>query len=105
MTRVGCLTCSKADLARRDFLRVGSIGCLGLRLSQFLELESAMAAHGATARGADNAESCIMLWLGGGPSQVDTWDPKTNSGFQPISTNVEGIQISELLTAHSPAHG
>ena len=97
MTRVGCLTCSKADLARRDFLRVGSIGCLGLRLSQFLQLESAMAAHGATARGADNAESCIMLWLGGGPSQVDTWDPKTNSGFQPISTNVEGIQISELL--------
>ncbi len=38
-----------------------------------------------------------MIWLSGGPSQVDTWDPKPNSNFKPISTNVAGIQISELF--------
>jgi hypothetical protein len=43
------------------------------------------------------AQSVIMLFLNGGPSQVDTWDPKRNSSFKPISTNVPGIQISELL--------
>ena len=43
------------------------------------------------------AQSCILLWLEGGPSHVDTWDPKPNSSFKPISTNVAGIQISSLL--------
>jgi hypothetical protein len=43
------------------------------------------------------AKSCILLWLDGGPAQMDTWDPKPNSSFRPISTNVAGIQISELL--------
>jgi hypothetical protein len=39
----------------------------------------------------------ILFWLEGGPSHIDTWDPKPNSSFKPISTNVPGIQISELL--------
>jgi hypothetical protein len=39
----------------------------------------------------------ILFWLEGGPSHIDTWDPKTNSNFKPISTNVPGIRISELL--------
>ena len=97
MKKIGCLTCTEAELGRRDFLRVGSIGALGLSLSQLLQLESVMAAGGKTASGAAKAEACIMLWLGGGPSQMDTWDPKGNTGFKAISTNVEGIQISELL--------
>ena len=91
----GCLTCSDRDLARRDFLRVGSLGFLGLSLSQVLELESLRAASGK--RVAGKAEACILLWLGGGPSQMDTWDPKSNSGFKAIATNVDGVQISELL--------
>ena len=51
---------------RRDFLRVGSLGALGLGLSRFLELKSLAfeVAHG-------KAEACILLWLEGGPSQVD----------------------------------
>ena len=97
MKKVGCLTCSEADLARRDFLRVGSIGVLGLSLSQLLEVRSVMAAGSKTASGAGKAEACIMLWLGGGPSQMDTWDPKGNTGFRAISTNMDGVQISELL--------
>jgi len=92
MKKIGCLTCTEDELARRDFLRVGSLGILGLSLSQMLQLESVMA--GPRPR---RAEACILLWLGGGPSQMDTWDPKSNSPFKPISTNVEGVQISELL--------
>ena len=44
------------------------------------------------------AQSCILIWLNGGPSHIDMWDPKPNSSFQPISTNVSGIQVSELLS-------
>ncbi|MFN7925220.1 MAG: DUF1501 domain-containing protein [Bryobacteraceae bacterium] len=72
---------------RRDFLRVGSLGFLGLQLRDAL----------AAATGKGKAQSCILLWLEGGPSQIDTWDPKPNSNFKAISTNVAGIQISELL--------
>jgi uncharacterized protein (DUF1501 family) len=77
---------------RRSFLNVGSLGFLGLTLSEYL---SAAASSGATASGKANA--VILFWLEGGPSHIDTWDPKTNSNFKPISTNVAGIQISELL--------
>lgn len=103
MKKIGCLTCTEAELARRDFLRVGSIGALGLSLSRLLELESVMAADSQTALGSGKAEACILLWLGGGPSQMDTWDPKGNTGFKSISTNTDGIQISELLP-HTAKH-
>jgi hypothetical protein len=69
---------------------------LGINLSQYLRLSQAMAAPGKSAFKA-KAQSCILLWLEGGPSQMDTWDPKSNSPFRPISTNVAGIQVSELL--------
>ena len=95
MKKVGCLTCTEDQLGRRDFLRVGSLGFLGISLSQFLQLKSLMASEGHPVLG--KAQSCILLWLPGGPSQMDTWDPKGNSGFKPISTNVPGIQISEIL--------
>ena len=103
MKKIGCLTCTEAELARRDFLRVGSIGALGLSLSRLLELESVMAADSQTALGSGKAEACMLLWLGGGPSQMDTWDPKGNTGFKSISTNTDGIQISELLP-HTAKH-
>ena len=80
MKKIGCLTCTEDELARRDFLRVGSLGILGLSLSQMLQLESVMAGPGPR-----RAEACILLWLGGGPSQMDTWDPKSNSPFAPCT--------------------
>ena len=76
--------------SRRDFLKVGSLGFLGINLPNFLRAA-------ATQRPAGKAQSCILLWLEGGPSQMDTWDPKSNSAFKAIGTNVPGIQISELL--------
>lgn len=68
---------------------------LGIGLRDLLGLESLMTAQGLNVSG--KAQSCILLFLEGGPSQVDTWDPKSNSSFKPISTNVPGIQVSELL--------
>jgi hypothetical protein len=71
----------------------------GIGLSQFLSLRSrVLAAEGTTDLITAKAQSCILLWLEGGPSQVDTWDPKPDeSSFKAISTNVPGIQISGLL--------
>jgi uncharacterized protein (DUF1501 family) len=77
--------------SRRDFLSVGSLGFLGLTLSEYLQ------AAAAKAPVSGKANSVILFWLEGGPSHIDTWDPKPNSNFKPISTNVAGIQVSELL--------
>ncbi|MCX7394404.1 MAG: DUF1501 domain-containing protein [Planctomycetales bacterium] len=81
---------------RRDFLGVGALNLLGISLSQFLRLSQAQAAAKVAVPIA-KAQACILLWLEGGPSQVDTWDPKGNTGFNPISTKVPGLQISEIL--------
>jgi len=97
MRKAGCLTVTADLLQRRHFLRVGSLSLLGISLPQYLEFSSAMAASGKHPDKKAKAQSCIMVWLEGGPSQVDTWDPKTNSNFKPISTKVPGIQVSELL--------
>jgi uncharacterized protein (DUF1501 family) len=78
------------NYSRREFLNAGSLGFLGLTLSEYL---AAAKQPGANAR----ANSVILFWLEGGPSHIDTWDPKSNSNFKPISTNVPGIQVSELL--------
>src|SRR5689334_13513719 len=74
---------------RRDFLKAGSLGFLGLTLSDYL--------RAAKTTEPGKATSVILMWLEGGPSHIDTWDPKPNSNFKPIATNVDGIQLSELL--------
>lgn len=84
---------------RRDFLKVGVLGFLGLGLTEYLSMSSASAAglDGGT------ATSAVLVWLGGGPSHLDTWDPKPNAPseirgvFNPINTKTNGIQISEHL--------
>ena len=94
LKKIGCLSATDREWNRRDFVKVGSLGFMGLHLSQSLKLEVALAGSSSSRT---KATSCILVWLEGGPSQVDTWDPKANSSFRPISTNVAGIQISELL--------
>jgi Protein of unknown function (DUF1501) len=96
MPRVGYLTLTKEQTGRRDFLKAGSLGFLGLHLSQFLATQSTMAATTVN-QPKPKAQACILIWLEGGPSHIDTWDPKPSSSFRPISTNVPGVQISELL--------
>jgi uncharacterized protein (DUF1501 family) len=80
--------------SRRSFLNIGSLGFLGLTLREYL---SAAATSSGKSPSPAKANAVILFWLEGGPSHIDTWDPKTNSNFKPISTNVAGIQISELL--------
>src|SRR3989440_11511874 len=78
--------------SRRNFVTAGSLGFLGLSLREAL---AAAAKSESPVNG--KAHSVILFWLEGGPSHIDTWDPKPNSNFKPISTNVAGIQVSELL--------
>jgi hypothetical protein len=82
-------------MSRRGFLRVGSLAPLGIGLAPLLQAPGAFAGQGTPSQG--KAQACILLWLEGGPSQMDTWDPKGNSTLKPIATRVPGIQISELF--------
>jgi uncharacterized protein (DUF1501 family) len=83
-------------LSRRDWLRLTTAGVLGGCSSGWLK---ALADDAAT--NPKRKRSCILLWMSGGPSQLDTFDLKpgnANGGpFQPIATSVPGIQISEHL--------
>jgi uncharacterized protein (DUF1501 family) len=88
----GCLSGSEAEFGRRDFIKVGSLGFLGIHMGQALRLEAA-----TNGKLDGKAKACILVFLEGGPSQMDTWDPKPSSSFRAISTNVAGIQVSELL--------
>ncbi len=96
LRRIGCQCADDSEWSRRDFIKVGSLGVLGMHWGQSLMLEQAIASTTGTAPDG-KARSVILLWLEGGPSQKDTFDPKPSSSFRPISTNVPGIQISELF--------
>ena len=81
---------------RRDFLQVGGISALGLGLN-------ASYAQAAAGSSQGKAKSCILIWLDGGPSHLESFDPKPQSPsevrgpFGAIATSVSGIQISELM--------
>ncbi|MBM3727280.1 MAG: DUF1501 domain-containing protein [Acidobacteria bacterium] len=79
---------------RRSFISAGSLGLLNMNLPAYLRAAQSGASPSA---GAARVKSVILFWLEGGPSHIDTWDPKPNSNFKPMSTNVAGIQVSELL--------
>jgi uncharacterized protein (DUF1501 family) len=81
-------------LTRRDFLHAGALSGLGLTLPGFLR---------ATPPGKDSDVNCILLFLLGGPSHIDTWDPKPDAPdevrgpFKPIATAAPGMRISEIF--------
>ena len=80
---------------RRDFLSIGTLGLSALTLPDLLRAESAS--------GDSSHNSVIMIYLTGGPPHQDMVDLKPDAPaeirgeFQPISTSVPGIQISELM--------
>ncbi len=89
---------------RRDVMRIGGSGLLGLSLSGMLKLQaSASESARSSAPGWGKAKSVIMVYLQGGPSHLDLWDPKENvpenvkSAFGNISTKIPGIQFTENL--------
>src|SRR5262245_16192811 len=84
-------------LTRRAFVQAGACAALGLSLTDLLRARAAGAAPAGTAR------SVLLLWLWGGPSQLDTWDPKPaapldyRGPFQAIPTKVPGVRVGELF--------
>jgi uncharacterized protein (DUF1501 family) len=85
-------------LSRREILRAGGLGAIGLALPDLLAQQGAAAPSRSGA-----ARSCIVLFLMGGPPQHSTWDPKPDApqevrgAYRPIATNVPGVYISELF--------
>lgn len=80
-------------LSRRELLQVGGLGAIGLTLGQVP----------VAARGRGGEPSCIFIFLSGGPSHLETFDPKPaapvniRGPYGTISTSVPGIHIGELL--------
>jgi uncharacterized protein (DUF1501 family) len=88
-------------IGRRTFLSVGATGLFGLFALDLLRAQEARA-DGAPQRAARApATACIVLWLNGGPSHLDTFDPKpgkANGGpFRAIKTRSPAISLSEHL--------
>lgn len=91
-------TLSGKGMRRRDFVRIGALATGGLTVADWLRLK----AQGGA--GKYSANSVIQLWMAGGPSHLDTFDPKPEAGADfcgpyrhPIETNVSGIRIGEML--------
>ncbi len=90
-------------VSRREFLQIGGLGTAGLALPELFRAR----AQGSTApaSGAGRAKACILLFMGGGPPQMDTFDLKPDAPaevrgeFPPVATSVPGTRISSLLPA------
>ena len=118
---------SSADcsgVSRRQFLRVGGLSALGLSLSTFFRLQNQAAADEGPAAPRRTDVNCILLWMQGGPSHIDTFDPKPDAPaeirgeFNTIPTAISGVRIVEhfpllarqfdklsLIRGHDPQNG
>ncbi|MBY0524029.1 MAG: DUF1501 domain-containing protein [Gemmataceae bacterium] len=100
--RSGKDTCD--GITRRDLLRVGGSAVFGITLADILGLQKATANEGTYGGpGFGKAKSVILVYLQGGPSHLDLWDPKDNvpdnvkSVFKQIPTKTHGLNFTELL--------
>jgi hypothetical protein len=91
-------------VTRRDILRVGGSAMLGLTLANLFRLQRASASEAkGGGPGFGKAKSVILVYLQGGPSHLDLWDPKENvpdnvkSVFKPIETKIPGVKFTEIL--------
>ena len=95
-------------MTRRDLLQVGGLGTIGLGLDQLLSQEAAHAANGALPQGAlsttfGKAKRCIVLFLYGSPSQLETFDMKPQAPVEirgtmnPIPSSLPGLDVCEYL--------
>src|SRR5205085_1948501 len=87
---------------RREWLRVGGLGALGLSLPPLLAARQSPAGND-TAGAFGKAKACIILFLVGGPAQHETWDPKPEApagmrgDLKPIASSVPGLHVGELM--------
>src|SRR5262245_40048404 len=85
------------SLSRRDLLRFSAAGAAATSMSGFIHPLAA----GAAAAGKKH-KSCIVVWLAGGLSQLESFDVKECSYYKPIKTSVPGLQICEALPKLAP---
>ncbi len=98
---------SHEPIGRRQLLRIGGLGTLGLTLPGLLRAEGLAAkgsgAGGVAVRPARTIKSCILVFFYGGPSHLDTWDYKPNAPrevrgeFGSIASSVPGIRVGEHM--------
>lgn len=90
-------------VTRREILQVGSVGFFGLSLADWFRAREAQAGTPSPDRRGPREPSCIFIFLSGGPSHLETFDPKPaapidiRGPYGTTQTSVPGIQISELL--------
>ena len=91
---------NRNEMTRRDMLKMSALGAAGLTFSGGLGTQALAAVNPLKAK----AKSVIQIWLWGGPSHLDTFDPKPEAGVdycgkytKPIATNVDGIRICQAL--------
>jgi hypothetical protein len=91
-------------ITRRELLRVGGSAIFGFTLADVLGLQKAQARdEAAGGPGFGKAKSVILLYLQGGPSHLDLWDPKDNvpdnvrSVFKAIDTKLPGVKVTEIM--------
>src|SRR5712672_3322486 len=92
--------------SRREFLRIGGAGMMGISLADILRLQARAdtAPNGAKSKaGWGKAKSVIFIFLQGGPSHIDIWDPKPDAPsnvrgeFKPLKSNVPGVWLTEVM--------
>ena len=90
-------------LSRRRMVQIGSLGTFGLSLSGLLKAEQQPGRHPASS----SPKSVILVWMHGGPSQLDTFDMKPGApaeyrgAFQPVASSLPGLDVCELLPEHA----
>jgi len=91
-------------MSRRDVLRVGGSGMFGLTLGSMLQMKAqAEETKIVGGPGWGKAKSVVLIYLQGGPSHLDLWDPKPDapdnvkSIFQPIATKLPGVNFTEIM--------
>ncbi|HEV3121759.1 MAG TPA: DUF1501 domain-containing protein, partial [Isosphaeraceae bacterium] len=99
----GCPERACDGFTRREMLRVGALGALGLSLPALPARGDGAGDVSRALPGFGRARACLVIYLFGGPSQIDTFDMKPNAPahfrgeFRPIATSVAGIEICEHL--------
>jgi Protein of unknown function (DUF1501) len=101
MTKEQAMTkCTQDDYSRRAFMNKIAQATLGVTIMPWLAPQFARAAEPASIK-RPTARNCIYLFMNGGMSHIDTWDPKpgteTGGPTKAISTSADGVHISEYL--------
>ncbi len=99
--RAGCTGFRNSGPTRREAIRAGALAMTGLAMPDLFRGRAMASGLTAMGPGFGRAKSCLLIFMWGGPSQLDTWDPKPDAPaqirgqFGTIATKVPGVRISE----------